>query len=525
MYLLIHAASAYGNEFFIGFMRNTGGNVPVTNLRLVIGTPQPKQNPIGFVVETSDRVIYEGNVNTSTVVVNIPKELQIISSSIENRQKGIRVYTLSQNDEIFVLVESFIGTINYGIFLAYPCGFEVIEERTSFEYRIISIEDQLHSEFLLVGCYNDTVIEIIPAQSVHLPINLQTQNDSEVMTVNPGSSYHAIIHQMQTLLVLSVRDLTGTKVISNKPLTVISGHECARVPSSASGCEPFAVQIPPIAVWGNRFLLAPFAGRTGAQMFKAISSVDNTNFSYICNNSAHVIQNHILEINTSHYCYLEASKPAFVVQFSVGQDVDNRGDTAIAPISPIENYIHETELITLPEFQANYISITVSAEHFDRNSIKLDGTTIDCTWNMIYNLNGDIVGYGCSVYLNSSESYTKYSVQHSGENGLLSVLTYGFKFPEPIHEGYAYLAGMSYHHLLPISNINTTAEDEVTRTVAVSGTQFTETTLETTESDSDINSPFPLVHILAGALVAVITLFFLSLIGVLCCYHYKGRKP
>ena len=50
------------------------------------------------------------------------------------------------------------------------------------------------------------------------------------------------------------------------------------------------------------------------------------------------------------------------------------------------------------------------------------------------------------MYLNSSENFTKHSVRHSGENGLLSVLAYGFKFPEPIHDGYGYLAGMSYHH-------------------------------------------------------------------------------
>ena len=91
---LLHIASAYGNEFFIGFMCNIGGNIIVTNLRLVIGTPQPKPNLIGFVVETSDRVIHEGNVNSSTVVVNIPKEFQIINSSFGNRQKGIHVYTI-----------------------------------------------------------------------------------------------------------------------------------------------------------------------------------------------------------------------------------------------------------------------------------------------------------------------------------------------------------------------------------------------------------------------------------------------
>ena len=504
-------------------MRDVGGRLLVTSLRLVIGTPQSRADGIRFVVEASDQLIYEGNLNSSTVVVSIPKRYQIVNSDVENRQKGIHVYTESQSEHIFVIVENFVDTFTHGTFLAYPCGFE---ESNSFEYRIISTESignsqvPYHSEFLVVGCYNDTLIEIIPVQSVDLPINFQTQNDSgsgPQMTVDPGNSYRAVIHEMQTLLVLSEHDLTGTMIISNKPLTVISGHECASVPSSVVACEPFVVQIPPIAVWGNRFLLAPFAGRTGPQLFKAVSSVGDANFSYVCNNTAHIIQNHTLEINTSHYCYLETSKPAFVVQFSIGQGVDNRGDPAIAPISPIENYIHETELIILP-FQANYISITVSAEHFDSsNSIKLDETNINCTWEMINNSRNTTVGYGCSVYLSSSERYTKHSVRHFQENGRLSVLVYGFRFQEPIHEGYAYLAGMTYHHPLNIASKLPT---------------YTTAAVETTEyniiivTESDINSsPFPLVYILA-ATIAAVTVGIIFLIGVLmvCCCYCKRRK-
>lgn len=499
-------------------MRDVGGRLLATNLRLVIGTPQSRADGIRFIVEASDQLIYEGNVNSSSVVVSIPKRYQIVNSDVENRQKGIHVYTESQSEHIFVIVENFVETFTHGTFLAYPCGFE---ESNSFEYRIISTEnignDQVlyHSEFLLVGCYNDTLFEIIPVQSVDLPLNFQIQNDSEpqIVTVDPGNSYHVVIHEMQTLLVLSVHDLTGTMIISNKPLTVISGHECASVPSSVVACEPFGVQIPPIAVWGNRFLLAPFAGRTGAQLFKAVSSMDDANFSYVCNNTAHIVQNHTLEINTSHYCYLETSKPAFVVQFSIGQGVDNRGDPAIAPISPIENYIHETELIILP-FQANYISITVSAEHFDSgNNIKLDERNINCTWEMINNSRSTTVGYGCSIYLSSSERYTKHSVRHFQENGRLSVLVYGFRFQEPIHEGYAYLAGMTYYHPLNI------ASKLSTYTTAI---ETTESVVEVTESDT--SSSFPLVYILAATIAAVtVGIFSIGVLTVCCCYC-KRRK-
>lgn len=501
-------------------MRNLGGSHSAT-LRLVIGTPGPKENNVKFVVETSDMLIYEGSMNTSTIVkVNIPRNLQTTTSDMENRWKGIHVYTVRQNDKIFVLVENFHNTINYGSFLAYPSGFEAIQENSSFEYRIISTEDITYSEFLLVGCYNNTLVEIIPSQPVTLPADLQAQNDSDVVEVYPGTSHYVLVQQMQTLLVLSVPDLTGTTIISNKPLTVISGHECARVPSSVPGCEHFAIQVPPTSTWGSTFLLAPFAGRVGPQTFKAISSVNNATFSYICDANVHHIQGPTFELNTSNYCYLESSKPAIVVQFSTGHDLDSRGDPAIAMISPIENYLHKTKLILLP-FPSNYISVTTSAEHFDRNNILLDGTSLDCAWHTFYNVSGSTVGYGCSVYLNNSENHTQHTVIHSRQDGLLSVLVYGFKFTRTINEGYAYLAGMSYHSHLPMANNVTEAVKEVTITATAADidVQFTEEIITTTSKDALL----PLKYVLpsTGSAAAVVGLLFSCLIGLLCCYHKR----
>lgn len=503
-------------------MRNIGGSYSAT-LRLVIGTPGPQEKNVEFVVETSDLLIYEGNINSSTIAkVNIPRNLQTIASDMENRWKGIHVYTVSQNDEIFVLVENFYYTINYGSFLAYPNGFEAIQENSTFEYRIISKGDILHSEFLLVGCYNNTLVEIIPSQSVTLPINLWAQNDSDVVEVHPGTSYHVLIQQMQTLLVLSVPDLTGTTIISSKPLTVISGHECARVPSSVPGCEHFAVQVPPTSTWGSTFLLVPFAGRIGPQTFKAIGSVNNATFSYICNADMQYIQGPIFELNTSHYCYLESSKPAFVVQFSTGHDLDNRGDPAIAMISPVENYLHKTKLILLP-FPTNYISVTTSAEHFNRNSILLDGMILDCAWHTFYNFGGNTVGYGCSAYVNSSENHTQHTVIHSRQDGRLSVLVYGFKFTNAINEGYAYLAGMSYHYHLPMSNSVTETVKEVTMTAMAADIDllFTEEIITTGSEDA----LFPLKYVLsAGIAVPVVGFLLLCLIGLLCCHHKRSTR-
>ena len=74
----------------------------------------------------------------------------------------------------------------------------------------------------------NTTITIVPTQMIEVPED--PQNPSNPTTIiNAGNTYTITLHLMQTLLIGAVDDLTGTQIVSNKPLTVISGHECGIV--------------------------------------------------------------------------------------------------------------------------------------------------------------------------------------------------------------------------------------------------------------------------------------------------------
>ena len=423
-------------------MQNIGGG-PFASLRLVIGTTAAED--VDYVVDSSEETIERGTVSSGNpAVVTIPSDLrfQVTDSEFSNREKGIHVYTTSDSD-LFVIVENFVNRLNHGAFLAYPCI--TIEADGGYEYYIISKDDPtdfLHSQFLLVGCEDDTAISVTPTRSISIPEDPQTEA-SALLTVDMDVASHEIkLNQMQTLLVSSVDDLSGTKIVSDKPLTVISGHECINVPSSESGCEPIAVHVPPKSTWGTKFLLAPFAGRTVEQNFKAIST-DPTSIIYTCGTTSRGAQGVTsIEINTDEYCYLESSEPLLLVQLSVGGSSDSRGDPAIALVSPIDQYVKEIEFFTLQAdmFASSFISVTVSAEHYNAENILLDGVAIDCEWKEIMNNNEEIVGYGCSKEVSSEEDAPKqHTVSHTDAEGRVSVLVYGFNTLPDL--GYAYLAG------------------------------------------------------------------------------------
>ena len=421
------------------------GGTPFTKLRLVVGTPASNAE---IVVESNDGVIHKGTIShNSSVEIDIPYNFQVINHHHSNREKGIHIYSTGE-EPIFVIAETDIYFLNHGVYIAYP--YVEYDNQTGYEYYVISTgvpNVNFVSQFLLVGCENETNITITPSKTVQLPDNIQQVN-STLRSIHPGSTSHQLVlHQMQTFVVTNYDDLTGTKITSNKPLAIISGHECANVPFTASGCEPIAVQVPPVATWGMKFLLAPFAGRNSMHTFKAISSRRNASFLSICGDEIIQIAHNtdIFLVDTDKYCYLESTAPMLVIQLSTSFATDYSGDAAIAMISPIDQYVHEIKFVSLPTsaFPSSFVSITVATEHFSSNSILLDGTVIDCEWQEIYDINRNIAGYGCSkALLEQTSGHTEHIISHSKDDGLLSVLAYGFKHANPAR-GYAYLTGQN----------------------------------------------------------------------------------
>ena len=238
--------------------------------------------------------------------------------------------------------------------------------------------------------------------------------------------------------------MSGTKISSNKPLTVISGHECANVPFSESGCEPLAVHVPPSITWGNTFMIAPLAGRMAQSTFKFISA-EVASVVLSCTTESFLVPSTTsYEFSTSEYCFIESTQPLLLVEFATGGSIDSRGDPAVTLVSPVSQYVNKVTFFTLStaDFPSNFISITVPAQSYNPDQILLDDNPIACQWTAITrDVNDDqqTVGYGCSKTVSSSSGLTEHTISHTNNSGQFSVIVYGFN-ANPQY-GYAYLAG------------------------------------------------------------------------------------
>ena len=439
-----NAQSSYGKDFYIGFMKNFDGNS--NNLYLMITTTS--ESSVSVTIETFHRSqqVSVHSASPARVLLTHASEGPVTSSDYANRNKGIHVYTKGEAD-ISVLVMNIVFGTSAGEYLAYP--YLDLEQENYVYYTIntnsSSSDSTLHSEVLIVANDNNTQVTITPTQPIVLPRDAQLSN-SPSTTVSAGDTRTVTLHQQQTLLFNSVEDLTGTKIESNKPLTLISGHECGNIPSNVLYCEHLAVQVPPTITWGKNYLLAPFARRRSGQVYKAVSEDPTTSVTLTCNKVTKTIEYPFMfETDSNTFCSLTSNNALFLTQWSKSGVTDRIGDTTVSPVVPVEQYVNKVSFDSLPLgrflFFYTYVSITVPVQHYSSNGVVLDGGVVGCTWRTIYNASNQTVGYGCTQRVNSGGHVVRMTTKF----GKLSVMVYGIHLFQ--YNAYAYSAGMKLERI------------------------------------------------------------------------------
>ena len=425
-------------------MRNNDGITE--NFLLYITTPSV--SPVEYIVETTSGVQASGNVtNNSTAIVNLPVSLVTNDALYSSRFKGIHIYTINGGD-ISVLVVNYQG-YTIGDYLAYP--YQVFP-LSQYQYYAVStgtlaVSENSLSEVLIVGTEDNTTVTVVPTQTVTVPVDIQTNSGSR--TVAAGSPFTFTIHRMQTFLIgASASDISGTSIVSNKPLTVISGHECGNVPLRCC-CEHITEQIPPTVTWGTKFFVIPYAGQSLGPYVKIIASESQTAviFSCIANSipSSNIVQLQFAgdvtaKLLSGSYCYIKSDKPILVVQLGTSGDRQkDYGDPVISMIPPIEQYQQSITFVVplLSGISRYHVNIATTK----KGSVLLDGQTISVTWDDIYDNNDIIIGYGTQIQLNKTLFSDSHTIKMQSK---FSALVYGFG----TRHGLSYSAGVNLIQLV-----------------------------------------------------------------------------
>ena len=415
-----------GNDYYIGFFQNNNGgsislyltNTGSLDLSYTIEAP-------GVGYHTSGTIS-----GTGSTIVSLSSSL--ITGSYNDQDKGIYLKTNSTN---VVVIGQNDASWSSDTFLALPT---VKVFSTHYIYYGISVSSGIGDNVvLIVGTEDSTMMDLTVTQSVYVKIN------DTVSSLTSGSQYSFIVNRLQTVYIGSSSDLTGTRIMTDKPVSVFSGHECGYVLSfSSSYCDHLIEQIPPTTYWGKTYYIAPLQGRS-AYTIRVLAAYNSTDIIMYCNTamSSYTINaGKIYSTTSSQYCAIHSNKKILVAQYSPGYYYDRRtGDPMMMLVPATDHYSNEINLSTISSGYSDYINIIVLKEYYQpgvifwiRGGVKR--SLQSQSWNPItFNQVNE------AYYTQLSVSNGPVTIVHTTANALMSAVVYGFGY----REAYGHPGGFS----------------------------------------------------------------------------------
>ena len=438
----------------MGFFRNRfdrASKQEVINPVLWITTKE--STSVNFTVSTIFGLITSDVVRPGEITyVNISIGFVVFDSTtdvMDSLYKGIcikaednrRIVVFGQNEEV----------ASNDAYLALP----IIPRPagSSYEYIAASVlgdtgtaQQAKDSVILVIGTENDTEIIVEPSVVISHALASPLVGRNFI----PGVSVQlrtVTIQRFQTLyLQLRGGDISGTRIITNKPVSVFSGHECANVPLNHQPCDILIEQVPPIDTWGTEVVTIPLITRS-ADIIKIFASQDSTTVSVTRTDirsgvvtsdpSFTLNRNQFRELGISDYALIQSNNPIGVFQFSTSFTTDDNviSDPFMMWVPPCEQYRDCFAVAPAPfdpsvegsvtgrVAYVNYTNIAVPAEYFNASMITVNNNTIDTSnFSAIRRADNSIWGYGARLTLDVGAQI----IRHQDRNAALSVTMYGF---------------------------------------------------------------------------------------------------
>ena len=454
-----------GNEFYVGFFHNRhyltcGGETYPP----VIWVTTPESTPVSFVITVRHKTIYSGIACPNAVTyVSIPLNLIVFESApiMSERFKGIRVK--AEDNRKIIVFGQYEELGSNDAYVALPVV--SLPFVKNLEYILVSIlgdrgtvAKMKDSVGLVIGTEDNTKLTIVPSVIISHGLSII----GRFISVAPEQFRTITIDRYQTFY-LQVRggDITGTRIIANKPVSVFSGHECAQVPLSSYFCDMLIEQIPPTYTWGTEVVTIPF--KTKAEdVIKIIASQHSTaiDVTYTDYGTGSVTSIPTFSLNSGQfkelyvgdYAVIKSNHPIAVFQISTSGYIEKKfnSDPFMLMVPSRQQYLNSYTITTAPfhlELEeklqkfapyTHYINIAVPIAFFNPSKIVVNGLPLadGSNFRPIRFSNNGIWGYGAQLTVDPGV----HVVKHLDRNAVLSVVVYGFTY----QMSYGYYGGLHF---------------------------------------------------------------------------------
>ena len=258
-----------GRDFWVTFPGNYApdpGNAVKPRLMLVgnAGTVVSVSIP-GLAVPFNANIPIPG---AGFVEVNLPTEADLGKSNDSIEKKGIHVtstepislHGLSKvqfsSDGFMALPTEALGTVYYVL---------------GWGNTLSGVPELNGSQFAIVATEAATTVTITPT----ITSGGRTSGIPYSITLEPGQTYQLRGTNGPP------NDVTGSHIISDKPIAVFGGHSCGNINSSSEFfCDYLVEEIPPVPRWVTEFYARRLSPRSGGDTFRVLASQNNTIISF-----------------------------------------------------------------------------------------------------------------------------------------------------------------------------------------------------------------------------------------------------
>lgn len=204
------------------------------------------------------------------------------------------------------------------------------------------------SQFVVVATQDNTQLIITPKVPTYIS-GMSVKN----VTLNAGQAF---LVQSRVSSSNLTSDLTGSRVVSSKPVAVFAGHQRATLPiefrASLTSRDCLIEQIPSLEVWGKSAFLVPYpvpngASPIGSDLFRVMAAMDSTPVTLNGNLIAMLNAGDFFTGALTSPGTLTSTKPILVAQFkktsgepsSQGGGGLRLGDPFMMLIPPAEQFL------------------------------------------------------------------------------------------------------------------------------------------------------------------------------------------
>jgi hypothetical protein len=385
-----------GREFVLGFGENRGGE----------SLTEETANRLSLIVVSEEAAQVRVQVNAlqfdETFTVSENSELRIELPTGNNGGPTASA-TIS---EVVTPGLGVLVTSNRDIAL-----FAFNKKLYSADAYLVWPTDRLGREYLVLSYPTSTVGsggQFIPGQllivAAHDQTNVRIRTSCKTLSGNePGSVIESVLHRGDVLLVKTARqedqDLTGSEVLSDKPIAVYGGHVRTEVPAGTrlfNGRVPsrdhLFEQLPPVNVWGNEFVVAQFESAQKSDLVRILSRDDSNVVSVNGRSVDTLAKGQMLELTEiPELLHISTSGKSLVGQYmhtSWGELDNNQlpsyGDPSLSIVPPTSQYLERYQLVAITDSGYRNSFITVSSPTSSRASVMLDGAPLnDTLWKIV----------------------------------------------------------------------------------------------------------------------------------------------